>query len=91
MPAMLGANMFRLREEQELSKADLHRMTGISRPTLDKMEKGVADARLSYVQRMADAFCVYPFSLLAPPNAMSGLYLIDPPLERAGYHLMLPW
>ena len=55
----------RLRGEQELSKITLARMSGLSRPTLDKIEVGASDVMLSDVRRLADALCVEPTDLLS--------------------------
>lgn len=69
---MLGANVSRLRQEQDLSKRSLALMSGISRPFLDKIENGGANARLSHVQQLADALCVQPQALLAGTSANEG-------------------
>ena len=60
----LGENVARLREEQELNKTTFALMAGVSRPYLNAIEKGQADVRLSYVQKIADALCVEPTDLL---------------------------
>lgn len=60
----LGANVGRLRKEQELSKKSFALMSGISRPFLDKIENGKSNVQLSYVQQLADALCVEPYELL---------------------------
>ena len=70
----LGENVARLREEQELTKKSFAIMSGVSRPYLDSVEKGTSDARLSYVQKFADALCVEPGDLLQDhsTNSSSG-------------------
>lgn len=60
---VLGANVARLRKEQALSKKALALLCGMSRPYLDIIESGESDARLSCVQRLADALCVTPAEL----------------------------
>ena len=60
----LGENVARLRKEQELNKTTFALMAGVSRPYLNAIERGQADVRLSYVQKIADALCVEPIDLL---------------------------
>ena len=64
----LGANVARLRKEQELNKTTFALMAGVSRPYLNAIERGQADIRLSYMQRIADALCVEPTDLLNGPR-----------------------
>ena len=64
----LGHNVARLRTEQDLSKTTFAQMSGMSRPTLNKIEDGFSDTRLSYVQRLGDALCVDPLLLLQDPD-----------------------
>ena len=61
---VLGENVTRLRNEQRLTKTSFALMSGISRPTLNKVEKGSSNVRLSNLQKMADALCVNPAELL---------------------------
>ena len=61
---MFGENVGRLRKEQELTKKSFALMSGISRPFLDKIEKGRSNVQLSYVKQLADALCVEPYELL---------------------------
>lgn len=62
----LGRNVRDFRTEQHISVSLLSRIAKISRPLLTKIEKGEADVRLSYVERLADALCVDPLQLLEP-------------------------
>lgn len=62
----LGRNVHDLRKEQHISISLLSRIAKISRPLLAEIEKGEADVRLSYVERLADALCVDPLQLLEP-------------------------
>lgn len=64
LAVVLGMNVLQLRTRQRLSKTAFARMSGISRPTLNKIERGASDVRLSCLQRMADALCVDPLLLL---------------------------
>lgn len=63
---ILAYNVAALREDQHINKQMFSLMTGISRPMINRIESGEADARLSYVQRMADALGVTPAYLLTP-------------------------
>ena len=66
----LGRNVRAFRIAQDLPKYELAKMAGISRPYLNSIERGTADARLSTVQDLAAAFGVSPFDLLSetPPD-----------------------
>ncbi len=64
----LGSNVMRLRTEQDLTKTAFAVMSGVSRPTLNKIEDGFSDARLSCLQRLGDALCVDPILLLQEPG-----------------------
>ena len=68
----LGHNVQSMRKSQNLYKYVLAELSGISRPQLDKIEKGAADVRLSTVQNLADAFCVDPIELFKPCNFDEG-------------------
>ena len=61
---VFGTNVRRLRREQRLSLVGLAHISGVSRQLLAKIELGDADVRLSYLKRLADAFCVDPQELL---------------------------
>ncbi|MBO4352447.1 MAG: helix-turn-helix transcriptional regulator [Eggerthellaceae bacterium] len=63
---LIGENVRRLRTEQDLSKKTLARISGVSRPLLDKVERGEADLRASYISRIADSLSVPPAVLLTP-------------------------
>ncbi len=65
---ILGYNVERLRTTQELSKTMFANMAGISRPTLNKIEQGLADPQLSIIRRIADALNVTVRQLLTPPR-----------------------
>ena len=71
---VLAENVTRLRQEQQLTKSSLALMSGISRLTLNKVEKGASNVRLSNLQKMADALCVDPADLLdTSSNSQRGL------------------
>ena len=61
-----GGNVRAARVEQNMSVAELSRMSGIGRPLLKKIESGAEDVRLSYVKRLADFLGVTPADLLTP-------------------------
>ena len=62
---VVGGNVQRLRKEQHLTQTALARMSGITRPTLSRIESGMFDTRLSNVQALAEVLCVEPVELLA--------------------------
>ena len=64
--AILGRNVHRLRKMQGMNKKSFCLMVGISRPLLDKIEKGESDIRISYVQKLAEGLSVHPFELFIP-------------------------
>ena len=66
LKAVLGRNVHDLRIEQHISASALSYVAKISRPLLAKIERGEADVRLSYIERLADALCVDPLQLLEP-------------------------
>ncbi|MBQ3302480.1 MAG: helix-turn-helix transcriptional regulator [Eggerthellaceae bacterium] len=63
---IVGRNVKRVRLEQRLSKKTLCLMVGIGRPMLNDIEKGCADIRLSYIERLAEGLSVHPYELLFP-------------------------
>lgn len=63
---VLGRNVQQFRIAQHINISTLSRISKISRPLLAKIEKGEADVRLSYIERLAYALCVDPLNLLAP-------------------------
>ena len=65
LSAMLGRNVRALRLSRALPKYALAKMAGISRPTLNKIEHGTANARLSTIELLADALSVSPFDLIS--------------------------
>ena len=65
----LGENVSRIRKEQALTKKSLASLSGISRPSLDHIESGHSNVRLSFVQQIADALCVDPAELLVGASA----------------------
>ena len=56
--ALLGRNVTYLRKSQRLNKQTFSLMIGVSRPYLNGIESGRVDARLSIVERIADALSV---------------------------------
>ena len=64
--AILGNNVHRMRLEQNLSITCLARMSRLNRSLVTKIEQGASDARLSYVQKLANALCVDPSDILRP-------------------------
>lgn len=61
---ILAANVKRLRIKEGINKKTFALMIGIGRPFLNKIENGVADARLSVIVKMADALGTTPQELL---------------------------
>ena len=62
----VGRNVQRLRAEQSLPKKTLAHIACVSRPQLDKIERGEADVRQSCIARIADSLSVAPADLLKP-------------------------
>ena len=58
LSTIVGSNVARLRTQQKLKKYVLASMAGVSRPYLNKIEKGKADLRLSRLQNLAEALGV---------------------------------
>ncbi len=67
---ILGTNVRRLRRAHGMSKVDFCMTAGISRPILDKMERGEANAQLDTLCKVAAALGVEPSDLLRsrPPR-----------------------
>lgn len=63
----LGQNVTRLRKAAKITKQKFALMVGIGRPFLNRIEKGIADPRLSVVNRLADALDTTPQALLSEP------------------------
>ncbi|HWT04867.1 MAG TPA: helix-turn-helix transcriptional regulator [Xanthomonadales bacterium] len=67
----LRVNVVVERAIARLSQAQLAERAGISRPTLSKIERGVApDVSISIIQRIADALGTSVAGLLVPPPDM---------------------
>lgn len=64
---VLGYNVERLRKAQSINKTVFSTMAGISRPTLNKIENGMADLQLSVISRIARALGTTTLELLTPP------------------------
>ena len=60
----LGRNVMHLRKTQRINKQTFALMVGISRPYLDQIEAGTADARISLVTQLAEALAISPQELL---------------------------
>ena len=60
----IGENVHRLRVDQDLNKKTFAKIAGISRPLLNKIERGEADLRMSYIIRIADVLSVTPVDLI---------------------------
>ena len=54
------------RARSRLSQDDLAQRAGVSRPTISRIERGVGDASIDVVQRIADALNVTVAELFAP-------------------------
>ena len=63
---VLGDNVHRLRMKQGIPKKTFSLMVGISRPLLDRIERGEADLRISYLTKVADGLSVSVLDLLDP-------------------------
>jgi rhodanese-related sulfurtransferase/transcriptional regulator with XRE-family HTH domain len=66
--AVVGANLRELRTKRGISLDDLARRTGLSRSLLGQVELGKAQASVSVVWRIAQAFEVHFSALLATPQ-----------------------
>lgn len=64
---ILGLNVERLRKHAGLSKVRFCALVGISRPMLDKIERGESNPRLDLLTRLADVLDVPISDLVAPP------------------------
>lgn len=64
---VLGSNVNRLRRRSKINKTTFCLMLGISRPYLNRIERGDANPRISLVEKMAAALGTTPQSLLTPP------------------------
>lgn len=61
---ILGTNVCRLRRSRGLSKVDFCMTANISRPILDKVERGEANVQLDTLCKVASALGVDPSELL---------------------------
>lgn len=66
---VLGHNVNRLRRLARMDKKTFAQVAGITRPTLDKIERGESDLKLSYLRKLADALDVRVVDLLTPAPA----------------------
>lgn len=66
---ILGANVERLRKRRHLTKTRFSAMAGIGRPTLDRIEKGIHDPRLSLLTKLAEILEVDMRDLLTAPSS----------------------
>ena len=64
---VLGSNVNRLRKRFKINKTTFCLMLGISRPYLNRIEKGDANPRISLIEKMAAALSTTPQNLLTPP------------------------
>ena len=64
---ILGYNVERLRTKERMDITKFAQVSGITRPTIYKIESGEADPRLSYIRKLADALGVTVVDLLMPP------------------------
>ena len=65
---ILASNVERRRKAQKLTKQKFALMAGISRPTLDKIEKGHPKAQLEAISKIASALGATTAELLTPPK-----------------------
>lgn len=66
---IIGFNVERLRKRAGISKVRFCDMLGIGRPTLDRIEDGEGDVRLSLLVKMAEALEVRAVDLMTLPQA----------------------
>lgn len=65
---VLASNIEYRRETQNLTKTKLALMANISRPTLDRIEKGHPTVRLEDIVKLADALDTTAIGLLTPSS-----------------------
>ncbi len=75
----LRVNVIVERARARLSQEDLARRSGVARPTISRIERGVGDVGIEVVQRLADALGVTVAELFAPVGRSS---VDDAELER---------
>jgi transcriptional regulator with XRE-family HTH domain len=57
-------NLRRIRESRYLTQHDLAGLSGVSRPTIARLEAGDTEARFSTLRKLADALGVHPDDLV---------------------------
>lgn len=65
---ILATNVRRLRLKMDISIAEFARESGLTRPTIYKVESGLSDLKLSKICDMATALGVTAKDLLTPPS-----------------------
>ncbi|MGX1811812.1 XRE family transcriptional regulator [Nocardia sp. NPDC055321] len=78
--AQVGVRLRRLRESKDLSLADLHRLTGISKSTLSRLESGNRKPSLELLLPIAAALGVPLDDIVAAPR------IVDPRLPQQPRH-----
>lgn len=73
LPYVVGFNVERLRRAQGISKIRFCQMLGIGRPTLDRIEDGEGDCRLSLLEALAVALETSVPDLLQMPQHLSAV------------------
>lgn len=63
---ILGSNVERLRKSEGYTKTKLCLVAGLSRPTLNRIERGHPNAQLSEIRKLADALNTTVVDLLTP-------------------------
>lgn len=71
---VLGCNVERLRKQAGMDVATFARVSGLSRPTIYKVERGESNLKLSYIKKMADALDVSVAELLTFPAEKPGRF-----------------
>lgn len=64
---VLGVNVELMRKTAKLSKVRFCELVGISRPMLDKIERGESNPRLDLLERLAHVLGVRVSDLITPP------------------------
>lgn len=70
---VIGFNVERLRKRAGISKVRFCEMLGIGRPTLDRIEDGEHDIRLSLLVKIAEALEVRAVDLMTMPQHYAGV------------------
>jgi transcriptional regulator with XRE-family HTH domain len=65
------SNMREMREEANLSQAELARITGIKQPQISDLERGSTNPNLASIARIAEALEVPPWIMLRPAKTRS--------------------